>query len=383
MYKKISLGLLLVSLWGLIMVPTLQAENSLIKQQDSGGGDDIFQAEVVKILQEKIIEREDGSQATQQNLKLMGLNGTWTNKEFIFYGIGELDVVAANVYQVGDKVMVNHNQKPNGEDVFYVVDYVRQNKLYWLVLLFALLVIIVGGLKGLKALLSLAVSFWVIMEFILPRILAGNSPLAVAMVGAAIILLLIVYLTEGFNRRAHLSVASIFLSLLCVAGLAIIFTNLTKLTGMAQEETMFLINLGQAAINFKGLFLAGVIIGSLGVLDDVVVSQITAIEEIKKTNPELSRRELFNKGNKIGIAHMSSMANTLFLAYAGAALPLLLLFTVKQPPFLTFNQVINNEMIATEIVRTLTGSIGLVLAIPIATCLAVYFLKPENFIDKK
>jgi len=277
MYKKISLGVLLISLWGLI-APVIQAEELSAKQQKTVRGDDIFQAEVFKILQEEKMEREDGSQATQQNLKLMGLSGLWANKEFIFYGIGELDVVGANVYQVGDKVMVNHSQKPNGEDVFYVVDYVRQNKLYWLALLFALSVIIVGGLKGLKALLSLAISFWVIMKFILPKILAGSNPLVVAMVGAAIILLLIVYLTEGFNRRAHLSVASIFLSLLCVAVLAIIFTNLTRLTGMAQEETMFLINLGQAAINFKGLFLAGVIIGSLGVLDDVVVSQITAIE---------------------------------------------------------------------------------------------------------
>ncbi len=383
MLKKIFFIFLLLSLclnW-LILMPFSSVFAQEVGSGQTGNVDDIFEAKVIKILQSRKLKRENGSERIQQNLKLVGLTGAWANKEFVFYGISDLDVVGANVYKVGDRVLVDHNRKPDGEDVFYVINYVRQNKVYELAIIFALVVILVGGFKGLKALLSLVISFWVIMKFILPKILAGGNPLFIAMLGAAIILLLIVYLTEGFNWRAHLSILSIILSLLVTAFLAIIFTNLTRLTGMAQEETMFLINLGHNAINFKGLFLAGVIIGSLGVLDDVVVSQITAIEEIKKANPELGHHELFKQGKRIGVAHMSSMANTLFLAYAGAALPLLLLFTVKQAPFLTFNQVINNEMIATEIVRTLTGSIGLVLAIPIANFLAIYFLKPT--MDKK
>jgi len=146
---------------------------------------------------------------------------------------------------------------------------------------------------------------------------------------------------------------------------------------MANEETMFLLGLGEETINFQGLLLAGIIIGTLGVLDDMVISQVAAVEQIKLANPELSKKEVFKKSYKIGVSHISSMTNTLFLAYAGAALPLLLLFSVKQEPFLTFNQVINNEMIATEIVRTLAGSIGLVLAVPVATVLAVHFLRAK------
>ena len=150
---------------------------------------------------------------------------------------------------------------------------------------------------------------------------------------------------------------------------------------MAQEEVMFLIGFGKTMINFKGLLLAGIIISTLGILDDVVVSQIVSVEEIKRANPKLSNVVVYRKTMKIGVSHMSSMINTLFLVYAGASLPLLLLFTIHQAPFLNFNQIINNEMLATEIVRTICGSIGIVLSIPISTFLASYFLKvkQDNF----
>ena len=166
--------------------------------------------------------------------------------------------------------------------------------------------------------------------------------------------------------------------MIIVAVLSIIFTNIAKLTGLAQEETMFLIGFGFSVINFKGLLLAGILISVLGVLDDIVISQVESVRQIKSVNQNLNKKEVYDKAIKIGISHMSSMTNTLFLVYAGASLPLLLLFSIKQEPFLSFNQIVNNEIIAIEIIRALIGSIGLILAVPIATFLAAWFLKSKN-----
>ena len=129
----------------------------------------------------------------------------------------------------------------------------------------------------------------------------------------------------------------------------------------------------QGAINLQGLLLAGFIIGSLGVLDALTISQVSTVQELYRLSPELTMREAYTRAMRVGVDHISSMVNTLFLAYAGVSLPLLLLFTFKQPPFLTLGQVLNHEVIATEIVRTLVGSIGLAVAVPITTLLAAYF----------
>jgi len=216
------------------------------------------------------------------------------------------------------------------------------------------------------------------MKFIIPRILAGNSPLLISILGAIVILAAIIYITWGFSRKANLAMLTIALSLIITGLISILFTALTKLSGLAQEEAMFLVGLSNVTINFQGLLLAGIIIGTLGVLDDVVISQISAIEQLKEANPNLSKYEFFKRGLKVGIDHLSSMTNTLFLAYAGASLPLLLLFSLKQEPFLTFSQVLNNEMIATEIVRTLVGSVGLILAVPLATFVGAWYLKSRK-----
>jgi len=350
-------------------------KTSIDSNEAPGSGEEIFEAKVVEILQEKEVENEDGSKSIQQNIKLKGLKGKWKDKEIIFYGISDIDVIAKTRYKEGEKVLVSHTKDMEGQDKYYIIDYVRRGSLYFLAVIFALVIILIGKLKGLRALIALIISFVIIMKFIIPKILDGSSPLFTAITGSFFILFFILYITEGFNRRANLAIVSILISLFITGLLSLLFTSMTKLTGFAQEETVYLITSGYNLINVKGLLLAGIIIGTLGVLDDVVISQISAIEQIKKANPELSKKQIYQHALQIGKSHLGSMVNTLFLAYAGAALPLLLLFTIKQPPFLTFNQVINNEVIATEVVRTLVGSIGLTLAIPISSYLAAYFLK--------
>lgn len=335
--------------------------------------EEIFKAEVIEIIQEQEVTRDNGSQFIQQNLLLKGIEKKWKDMEIIFYGIHDYEVVSNKEYKVGDKVFVV-DSGDSESDSYYIVDYVRQQNLYWLALIFAGLVVAIGRFKGLRALFGLIVSFAIIIKIIVPQILAGVNPLLVSILGSVLILVSIVYLTEGWRPRSHLAVLSIAIGLVIVGIFSIIFTKISRLTGFAQEEIMFLIDAGKSMINFQGLLLAGIIISTLGALDDVVISQIAIVEQIKETDPSLSSSQVYHKVMKIGVSHLSSMINTLFLVYAGASLPLLLLFNINEPPFLSFQQIINNEIIATEILRALVGSIGLILSVPIATFLASYFL---------
>jgi len=356
----------ILALFVLLLLPIL------VNAQTSG---EIFKAEVIEVLQERTLTRKDGSTNIQQNLKLKGLEGEWKNKEINFIGISEIDAISSNVYKRGEKIFLTHSIDADGNDVFYPVGYVRYHKIYWLVLLFVISAIIIGRFKGFRALISLAASFLVIIYFILPQILNGKNPLFIGVIGAFFILIFIIYLTEGINKKSNLAIISILISLFITAFLADAFIYIARLTGMAQEEILFLIDLGKGTLDFRGLLLAGILIGTLGALDDVVISQIEAVSQLKIANPKLTKTKLFKMAFEIGNTHMGAMINTLFLAYAGAAMPLLLLFSVHQEPFISFHQIINNEMIAIEIVRTLVGSIGLILAMPLATFMAVNFIK--------
>ncbi|MFH2231842.1 MAG: YibE/F family protein, partial [Patescibacteria group bacterium] len=221
-------------------------------------------------------------------------------------------------------------------------------------------------------------TFFIILKFIIPEILDGGNPLLISIIGSLFILVLSIYITEGIKKSSTIAIISVLISLVVTGVISVWFTTLTKLTGFASDEAMYLVGLAGGNVNIKGLLLAGIIIGALGVLDDVVVSQVSLVKELKEANPKLPKRLVYSQAMRVGISHLSSMVNTLFLAYAGAALPLLILFSIKEPPFFSFHQVINNEIIATEIVRSLTGSIGLVLAVPIATLLAVHFVKSKE-----
>lgn len=333
-----------------------------------------FEATVIDILGQQKITRPDGTEGLQQDVKLLGETGNWKGKQVIYKGIGDIDVISRNVYEVGDRVLVQYSPNANGEDVFYITDFVRHRKIIWLMLAFILSIVVVARWKGLMSLVSLIFTFIIILYFIIPHVFNGSSPILITVIGCLLILPTVIYLTEGFNRAAHLAILSIFISLIITGILSLIFSAITKLSGVATEEIMYIVGAGKGAINFKGLLLAGMIIGSLGVIDDVVISQIASVEQLQIANPDLKKSEIFRRAMKIGVSHIGSMTNTLFLAYAGASLPLLLVFSIKQEPFMSLSQILNNEMIVTEIVRTLVGSIGLALSVPIATFLATQYL---------
>lgn len=329
-----------------------------------------FKARVVEVIDSVTKYREDGSSFLQQDLKLIGLEGKWQDEEIMYKGVSDIEVTSAAQYKVGDRVFVDAYQDIEGEQVFYISDFVRTNYLYLLFAIFVLVVLVVGKAKGLKALLGLFISFFVIIKFILPQILAGRDPFLISLLGGLLMLGIIIYLTEGINKKSHIAILSVLISLSFTLALSLIFTNLVKLTGLAQEEAMFLIGLGEASINFKGLLLAGFIIGSIGVLDDIIIGQIEAVEQIREANPKLPAKKVFSLSYKIGNTHLGAITNTLFLTYAGAALPLLIIFIVNQDAGATFGRLINMEAMSTEIVRTLVGSIGVILSMPIATFLA-------------
>lgn len=249
---------------------------------------------------------------------------------------------------------------------YYFVDFQRSGPLWWLAALFALAVIGLGRLKGLRALIGLGLSLVVLVVFVLPALLAGSPPLAVALVGGGAIALSALYLAHGFNDRTTVAVIATFASLGLTGVLASVFVGLSRFTGLATEEATFL-QVSAGTVDLQGLLLAGILIGSLGVLDDVTVTQVSAVTELRMANPSWGPGRLYRSGLRIGRDHIASTVNTLVLAYAGASLPLLLLFTQAGRPVA---EVITGEIVATEVVRTLVGSIGLVAAVPLATILA-------------
>ena len=337
-----------------------------------------FKAEVIEIIAQEKNVREDGSIFYQQNLRLKALTGERKGEEFVYEGISEIEVASSDLYEVGDKVYVDLFTEPSGLEVAYVVGVVRSGAIYLLIFVFTLAVVAVGRLKGLRALLSLVLSFFIILYFILPQILNGRDPFLISLLGGLFIMTTIIYLTEGWKKKSHLAILSVFLSLTFTLILSIIFTKLTRLTGLAQEEAVFLIGIGQVEINFRGLLLAGMIIGAIGVLDDIIVGQIESVARIKEANPKLPPKKVFNLAYKIGNTHLGAIINTLFLTYAGAALPLLLLFVLNREVGLSFERAINTEAVTTEIVRTLVGSIGVIASMPIATFLAAIGLDQKT-----
>lgn len=270
-------------------------------------------------------------------------------------------------FTTGDDVLLALDGDPADPDSYQVVDFQRDTPLLVLALLFATAVIALGRWRGLAALGSLVLTGVVLVGFVLPAILAGRDPLLVAVVGCTAIMFGALYLTHGFSARTSTAVLGTFGSLVLIGVLGVAFAAASRLTG-ADEDTAALANTLGTAVDGRGLVLAGLMIGALGALDDVTVTQSSAVWELRAANPAIGATALFSAAMRIGRDHVASAVNTLVLAYTGAALPLLLLFSVAERGLA---DTLTSQVIATEIVRTLVGSIGLVAAVPLTTALAV------------
>ena len=362
--------MLALSAFGMSMLAALPAA---AQETVPGYEDKIFKAKVIEILDEQTIQDEyTGKSAVQQNLTVRGLEGEWTNQEYNTEGITDFIVSDTKTYKVGDAVYVNESLRPDQENRYFVMDHVRTKSLWWMAVIFAACVLLVARLKGLRALLVLAATFVIIIKFIVPQIITGQSPLLVSIAGAIAILFLAIFVTEGFNKKSAVAFAAILVALLGVIALSEWFTQLAHLSGLATDEAAYLLGIADYSFDLRGLLLAGMVIGALGVLDDTVVSQVSLVKEIIHAKPDMRPMTVFHTAMRVGTDHINAIINTLFLAYAGVSLPLLVLFVIYDEPSLSLEFVLNGELIATEIVRTLAGSIALVTSVPIATALAVY-----------
>ena len=276
--------------------------------------------------------------------------------------------------RAGDGILLTRASEGPPELAYAFMDYQRARPLLLLGVLFAAVVIALSRRRGLAALAGLALSLAVLIFFVLPAILAGEPPLAVAVVGAAVIMFAAIYLAHGFNVRSSTAILGTLISLLLTGILALIFVEAARFTGFGSEEAVFL-QVSASQINLTGLLLGGIVIGSLGVLDDVTVTQASAVWELHRANPKLGARGLYAAAIRIGRDHIASTVNTLVLAYAGAALPLMIVFTLSNQRLST---VLTSEVVAEEIVRTLVGSIGLVASVPITTGLAALVVSYDS-----
>lgn len=252
-------------------------------------------------------------------------------------------------------------------------DRERRPLLIGLGLLFGVAVVGLGRMRGLAALAGLATSVLILVAFIAPAILAGTSPVLVAAVGGSAIALLALYLAHGWRPLTHVAAIGTFGALVITAVLSSAAIALAKFSGFASEEALFLTFVDGLQVN--GLILAGTVLGAIGALDDITVTQASTVFELHHVRPDASAADLFRSGIKVGRDHIASTVNTLLLAYAGASMPLLLLFTLSELPL---GIVANSEVVAIEIVRTLAGSIGLVSAVPLTTWLAARIVARES-----
>ncbi|TMJ10697.1 MAG: YibE/F family protein [Bacillati bacterium ANGP1] len=331
--------------------------------------DQFFRGTVVEVLEERVGEVVGAPQLQQVVVVELAVGGGTKQRVR-----AEFAAVAAagtgQALRVGDAVIAVKSPPP--DQSYFVVDRDRSRPLIFLAVAFFALAVLLGRLRGATSLLGLAITVAVIVGFVVPSIVAGASPLFVSILGALAIAVASIYLAHGFSRRTTIAVASTLITLTLSAFLAAAAVSLARLFGSGTEEASYL-QLGLLKqVNLRGLLLGGIILGAVGVLDDITTGQAAAVDEIHKANPALPVRELYWRGRSVGTEHITSLVNTLFLAYAGASLPLFILFTVNgaQPLWVT----LSSEFIAEEIVRTIVGSIALILGVPITTLMAAYVL---------
>ena len=269
--------------------------------------------------------------------------------------------------RVGDTVVVGRSVSPLDLQVqYYFSDVERSRSLWLLAAVFAVVVVGIARWRGVSALVGLVFTYAVLVVFTLPALLAGSSPLLVALVSSGLIMFVVLYLAHGVNVRTTTALLGTLVSLALTGLLAALFVELTRLSGASSEEATY-VKAQVGDVDLKGLLLAGIIIGALGVLNDVTVTQSSAAFEIHAANPDRGARAVYRSAMRVGRDHIASVVDTLVLAYAGASLPLLILFMLAEQPLA---RILSSTIVAEEIVRTLVGSIGLVASVPVTTALA-------------
>lgn len=338
---------------GVAAQPTLEEEQGYVR------------AEVVEVLDSgsRVVPGTD-VKSDYQKLRVLILEGGRRDEIVEF----ENDFIQL---KKGERFFLNYLVTADGV-IYSVRDVDRRLVIAFFVSLFALAVLVLGRLQGLRSLVALIGSFLLILFGLLPQLLAGAPPVPTSLGYAVLILALAMGLTHGVNRLSIAAFLGTLGGIIATGVLAYLAVDLAVLTGFASDETVYLNLSTRGSLSFSGLLLGAMVIGILGLLDDIAITQASAVGEIMRANPELSSSEIFKRALRIGKEHVGALVNTLALAYAGASLPLLLLFSLSDAPF---SILVNREIIAAEILRTAIGGIGLVLTVPLSTAFAVRLLR--------
>ncbi len=333
------------------------------------GKETVEKALVISVVSssEKVVPNTETS-ASYSTIKVRFLEGDLKGKE------SEITDSTFDI-KAGDRVYVRYVLSSDGTEYFSVFDIYRFPTILLLFGIFVVAVVVIGGRQGFLSLVALFVSFGFIFKILFPGILTGANIVVISTLGALLSLFVVMFLTHGISRltvSAYLGCVGSVLVTLVAATFAV---KATALTGFASEESVFLNLATKGGLDFVALLIGGIIIGVIGVIDDITITQASVVMELKSAGEHLSRGELYFRAMKVGKDHMGAVVNTLILAYTGASLPLVLLLYVSETPTI---QLINSEVITTEIVRTVVGSLGLLAAVPLTTLIAVFLMKKDD-----
>jgi uncharacterized membrane protein len=352
----------------LFILPRLTSSQQPTENQASllGYGTNAVEGEILEILEEGDIEL-GGVTQTYQVLRVEILEGEYQGLELsLDYGKQQLRPPGLDL-EPGDHVFLEIYRTTDNLIQARFLDFKRVLPLLILFGTFVFFSVLISGWKGVRGLLGMAISIGVIVFFIIPQILAGKNPIMISVTGAFVLLAVTLYLIYGWTLKTHSAVIGILISLVITALLANYFVSLTRMTGFGNEDTLFLMQQSAGRINMQGILLSGILIGALGVLDDLVITQASVVFELFGLDPELTIKDLYRRAMRVGQDHVAATVNTLVLAYAGAALPMFLLFSISGAQI---GYLLNLEYVAEEVVRTMVGSLGLITAVPLTTYLS-------------
>lgn len=367
MYKKIGFwGTISLLLVAAVLPQTVSAQEVHQEFQET------VKAEVIEILEQ--FERDimgTGATTTVQELRIL-IEGGARKGEVVRL---DNDLV---VLSVGDKIFVNRLLSIDGTEYYIFKDVERRGPLMLLVLIFVGMVVWLSGWQGVRAVFSLGLSILAILFVLVPALMAGYSPALVSLGAAAVILSLTLFLTHGFKPRVVVTFFGTMGAVTLTCVIAYVWVEWMRFTGFGDDASVYLNFATGGKLDLSGLLLGGIIIGLLGVLDDVSITQASVVQELKSANPLLGFKELYTRAMRVGKDHIGSLVNTLALAYAGAALPLILLYSFSES---SMTMLINQEILAAEVVRIIVSSIGLIMAAPLTTALAAWYFKDKT-VDK-
>jgi uncharacterized membrane protein len=316
----------------------------------------------------------------RQVVKVRILEGDYEGKEYLVENnLGDNEYYNIRVKEDQEIILVV--DKTSDIMQVHISSYVRDKYEMYIVGLFLILLVVIGRVKGVKSIVTLGITILVILKFMLPLIIKGTSPILVSVIASVIITIFTLFVVSGINEKTISAIFGTLIGVLLSATIAYMVGTMASLTGLNSEESAMLLYLpGEVDLNLQGILFAGIVIGTLGAVMDVSMSISSSMHEIKSIKPDITIKELMESGMNVGRDIMGTMTNTLILAYTGASLPILMIFTAYNS---TMTDVLNLDVIATEIIRAITGSIGIVLTIPITAVIAGIFLGRRHKNDQK